>query len=158
MRYYLFTIFLFVSFLSVAQEVSFPETVTNVKTQEDAKDITQQLAAQLKGKFVFYKVKEFDNGLLRIVYTPEGMTEDEIQAQADYEDSFVADFKAVSDANGKSYRFDKAKAKYDALFPVWKQYFNPNAKPDKKTQRFTNTDKTLLFSFINLGDVWAIGR
>ncbi|PZR24101.1 MAG: hypothetical protein DI539_01420 [Flavobacterium psychrophilum] len=116
------------------------------------------MAAKLKGKFVFYKIKEFDNGLLRIVYTPEGMPEEQIKAQADYEGSFVADFKSVTSDAGKGYRFDKAKAKYDVLFPVWQQYFKTDAKPDKKTQRYTNPDKNMLFSFLNLGDVWAIGR
>lgn len=158
MKNYILIILLFLSMNSLAQEIVFPETVAAVKTQDGAKAVAEKLAAQLKGKFVFYKIKEFDNGLLRIVYTPEGMTEEVIKAQADYEDSFVADFKATTDTNGKSYRFDKAKASYDTLFPVWKQYFKADAKPDKKTQRYTNTDKALLFSFINLGDVWAIGR
>jgi len=158
MKNYLLTLFLFVSFVSVAQSVSFPETIAAVKTQDDAKAVAEKLALQLKGKFVFYKIKEFDTGLLRIVYIPEGMDEESIKAQADYEDSFVIDFKAATNTNGKSYTFTKAKARYDVLFPIWKQYFKPDAKPDKKTQRYTDTDKALLFSFINLGDVWAIGR
>jgi hypothetical protein len=86
------------------------------------------------------------------------MTEEAIRAQADYEDCFVADFKPVATAESKTYRLDKAKAKYNALFPVWQHYFKADAKPDKKTQRFTDPEKTMLFSFLNLGDVWAIGR
>lgn len=144
--------------LANAQDAAFLGSLNNVKSQDDAKAIAASLAAQLKGKYVFYKLKEFDNGLLRIVFTPEGMTEETIKAQGDYEDSFVADFKAVANADGKTYRFDKAKAKYDALFPVWQHYFKADAKPDKKTQRYTNPEKTMLFSFLNLGDVWAIGR
>lgn len=158
MKHYLLSLFLFVSFLSAAQDVSFPEVVAAVKTQDDAKAVAEKLAKTLKGKFVFYKIKEFETGLLRIVYVPEGMDEAAIQAQADYEDSFVADFKTVTNASGKGYKFDKAKARYDVLFPAWKQYFKPDAKPDKKTQRYIDKDKALIFSFINLGDVWAIGR
>jgi len=141
-----------------AQDAVFLDALGNVKSQDDAKAVAASLAAKLKGKYTFYKLKEFDNGLLRIVFVPEGMAEEAVKAQADYEDSFVTDFKTVNDANGKSYRFDKAKAKYDALFPVWQHYFKANAKPDKKTQRYTNTEKTMLFSFLNLGEVWAIGR
>jgi hypothetical protein len=141
-----------------AQDAAFLGTLGNVKSQDEAKAVAASLATKLKGSYTFYKLKEFDNGLLRIVFVPKGMTEEAIKAQADYEDSFVTDFKAVNDTNGKSYRFDKAKAKYDALFPVWQQYFKADAKPDKKTQRYTNTEKTMLFSFLNLGDVWAIGR
>lgn len=98
MKNYLLTLFLFVSFVSVAQSVSFPETIAAVKTQDEAKAVAEKLALQLKGKFVFYKIKEFDTGLLRIVYIPEGMDEESIKAQADYEDSFVIDFKAVTNA------------------------------------------------------------
>lgn len=141
-----------------AQDAVFLDALGNVKSKDDAKAVAASLAAKLKGKYTFYKLKEFDNGLLRIVFVPESMTEEAIKAQADYEDSFVIDFKTVNDANGKSYRFDKAKAKYDALFPVWQHYFKADAKPDKKTQRYTNIEKTLLFSFLNIGDVWAIGR
>lgn len=141
-----------------AQDAAFLGTLGNVKSQDDAKAVAASLAAKLKGKYIFYKLKEFDNGLLRIVFVPEGMTEEAIKAQADYEDSFVTDFKTVNDTNGKSYRFDKAKARYDALFSVWQHYFKADAKPDKKTQRYTNPEKTMLFSFLNIGDVWAIGR
>jgi hypothetical protein len=144
--------------LANAQDAAFLGSLNNVKSHDDAKAIAVLLASQLKGNYVFYKLKEFDNGLLRIVFTPEGMTEETIKAQGDYEDSFVTDFKAVANADGKSYRFDKAKAKYDALFPVWQHYFKADAKPDKKTQRYTDPEKSMLFSFLNLGDVWAIGR
>src|SRR4051812_21800333 len=95
--------------LANAQDAAFLSSLNNVKSQDDAKAIAASLAAQLKGKYVFYKLKEFDNGLLRVVFTPEGMTEEAIKAQGDYEDSFVADFKAVANAEGKTYRFDKAK-------------------------------------------------
>lgn len=149
---------MFLTGVANAQDVDFMATLGNVKSQDDAKAIATSLAAKLKGNYVFYKLKEFDNGLLRVVFVPQGMTDDAIKAQADYEDSFVTDFKSVTDASGKSYRFDKAKAKYDALFPVWQHYFKADAKPDKKTQRYTNAEKTMLFSFLNLGEVWAIGR
>ena len=155
-----FTLLLF--FLIVipakAQDTTFLNTLNAVSSQENAKALAASLATRLKGNYVFYKLKEFDNGMLRIVFTPQGMNEDAIKAQADYEDSFVADFKTVNDANGKSYRFDKAKAKYEALFPVWQYYFKADAKQDKKTQRYTNAENTMLYSFLNLGDVWAIGR
>lgn len=149
---------LLLPFLANAQDTAFLGSLNTIKSQDDAKAIAASLATQLKGKYIFYKLKEFDNGLLRIVFTPEGMTEEAIKAQGDYEDSFVADFKTAANAEGKTYRFDKAKAKYDVLFPVWQHYFKADAKPDKKTQRYTDTEKTILFSFLNLGDVWAIGR
>lgn len=141
-----------------AQDYAFMETLRDIKTPEAAKTIAETFAGKLKGKFVYYKTKEFDHGLLRIVFAPEGMTEEAIKAQSDYEDCFVMDFKVINDANGKSYNFNKGKARYDALFPVWKQLFKPDAATDKKTQRVNNPEKGLLFSFINTGDVWAIGR
>lgn len=141
-----------------AQDITFLNTLNAVKSQDDAKAVAGVMATQVKGKFVFYKLKEFDNGLLRIVFIPQGMTEEAVKAQADYEDCFVTDFKPVTDASGRSYRLDKAKAKYDALFPLWQHYFKADAKPDKKTQRYTDPDKTMLFSFLNLGEVWVIGR
>lgn len=158
MRKIVLFVFLVLSWFSYSQDVTFLEKLTAVKTQDDAKSVAGLLASQLKNEYSFYKLKEFDNGLLRIVYAPKGMTEEAIKAQADYEDCFVTDFKSVNDADGRTYRFDKAKAKYVALFPVWQYYFKSDAKPDKKTQRYTNAEKTMLFSFINIGDVWAIGR
>ncbi|MHA3787539.1 hypothetical protein ACX0HA_04950 [Flavobacterium hauense] len=158
MKTFAFLLFFIIAIPAKAQDTAFLNTLNAIPSQDSAKDVAASLASRLKGNYVFYKLKEFDNGMLRIVFTPQGMTEDAIKAQADYEDSFVTDFKTVTDANGKSYRFDKAKAKFDALFPVWQYYFKADAKPDKKTQRYTNAENTMLFSFLNLGDVWAIGR
>lgn len=141
-----------------AQDTDFLAKLNAVNSHDEAKAIAAALAAKLKGSYIFYKIKEFDNGLLRVVFVPQGMDEAAIKAQADYEDSFVTDFKAIANADGKTYRFDKAKAKYDALFPVWQHYFKADAKPDRKTQRYTDPEKTMLFSFLNLGEVWAIGR
>ena len=151
-------VFFVLSCFSYGQDTAFLEKLNNVKTQDDAKSAVGLLASHLKNEYSFYKLKEFDNGMLRIVYAPKGMAEETIRAQADYEDCFVADFKAVNGTDGRTYRFDKAKARYEALFPVWQHYFKSDAKPDKKTQRYTNPEKTMLFSFISLGDVWAIGR
>lgn len=150
--------FSLLSWLSYGQDAVFLEKLNTIKTQDDAKAVTELLVSQLKNEYFFYKLKEFDNGLLRIVYAPKGMDEAAIKAQADYEDCFVADFKSLNNSTGKTYKFDKAKARYNALFAVWKSYFKTDAQPDKKTQRYTNAEKTMLFSFINLGDVWAIGR
>jgi hypothetical protein len=158
MKNIVFLLFFLSALGANAQDIAFLQTLNAVKSQDDAKAAATAMAAQVKGKFVFYKIREFDNGLLRIVFIPQGMTEADVKAQADYEDCFVTDFKPVTDANGRTYRLDKAKAKYDALFPLWQHYFKADAKPDKKTQRYTDPDKTMLFSFLNLGEVWAIGR
>jgi len=144
--------------LANAQDYTFFEKLKTVETPEDAEVLVAKMAAQLKGKFVYYKTKQFDNGLLRIVYTPEGMAEEAVKAQADYEDCFVADFKPVPASTDKAYNFDKARAKYETLFPLWQKFFKPDATPDNKTQRFSNPEKNVLFSFINMGEVWAIGR
>ena len=158
MRNILAIVMFCVSAIAFAQDYTLFERLQTIETPDDAKVVSDKLAAQLKGKFVYYKLKEFDNGLLRIVYVPEGMTEEAIKIQADYEDCFVVDFKAIAADQDKAYRFDKAKAKYDILFPLWKQSFKPDAATDRKTQRFADAEKGYLYSFINLGDVWAIGR
>lgn len=149
---------LLITTIATAQEGDLLLNLNTGKTLEEARTVADSLAGRLNGKYVYYKHKEFDHGLLRIVYVPEGMTEDQIKAQADYEDSFVVDFKVVSEPTGKTYRFEMAKAKYDALFPVWKHWFKPDAAADKKVQRITNADKGYQYSFMNRGEVWAIGR
>jgi hypothetical protein len=152
---FIFTLF---SWLSYSQDAGFLNSLNTPLAQNDAKTVAELLVSKLKNEYSFYKLKEFDNGLLRIVYAPKGMDEAAIKAQADYEDCCVVDFKATKVGETKTYRFDKAKAKYDDLFAVWKKYFRADAQPDKKTQRYANAEKTMLFSLINLGDVWAIGR
>lgn len=149
---------LLVTITTAAQNSDFIDTLTVIKTPEEVRTVADSLAAKLNGKYVYYKQKEFDHGLLRFVYVPEGMTEDQIKAQGDYEDSFVADFKVTTEPTGKTYRFEMAKAKYDALFPVWKHWFKADAAADKKVQRITNVDKGYQYSFMNRGEVWAIGR
>ena len=144
---------------ATAQDGDFFETLTAIKTPDEARTVADNLAAKLNGNYIYYKQKEFDHGLLRFVYVPEGMTEEQIKAQGDYEDSFVADFKVINDpVAGKTYRFEMAKARYDALFPAWKHWFKTDAAADKKVQRITNADKGYQYSFMNRGEVWVIGR
>lgn len=150
-------VLLFLGTIARAQDEAFLEKFNKIRTKGEARNIADSLSAHLKGKFVFYKMKEFDNGLLRIVYTPEGMSEDDIKAQNDYDKSFVADFRSATSSE-RAYVLDMVKAKYDLLFPVWKYWFSKGAQPDKKTQRYTNAEKGYQYSFINRGDVWAIGR
>lgn len=149
---------LLIATAGTAQDGDFLDALTAIKTPEDARTVADNLAAKLNGKYIYYKQKEFDHGLLRFVYVPEGMPEDQIKAQADYEDSFVVDFKVMSEPTGKTYRFEMAKARYEALFPAWKHWFRPDAAADKKVQRITNADKGYQYSFMNRGEVWAIGR
>ena len=149
---------LLITTTATAQEGDLLLNLNTGKTLEEARTVADSLAGRLNGKYVYYKHKEFDHGLLRIVYVPEGMTEDQIKAQADYEDSFVVDFKVMSEPTGKTYRFEMAKAKYEALFPAWKHWFKADAAADKKVQRITNADKGYQYSFMNRGEVWAIGR
>ena len=140
-----------------AQDDAFLEKFRDIKTKSDARTIADSLAARLKGNFEFYKMKEFDHGVLRVVYVPEGMPEEKIKAQNDYEDSFVVDFRSVTSSE-RAYAFEMAKAKYDLLFPAWQYWFSKGAVPDKKTQRYTNAEKGYQYTLINRGDVWAIGR
>jgi hypothetical protein len=149
---------LFVAVFASAQDYAFLSTMKDLKTAGDARAVADSLALHLKGKFRWYKTKEFDQGFLRIVFVPENMTEDEIKEQSDYEGSFVADFVVVMTDGVKTYRFDKAKAKYDSVFPVWLHFFKADAKPDKKVQRLTNQEKGIVYGFSSRGDVWVISR
>ncbi|KGO91447.1 hypothetical protein [Flavobacterium subsaxonicum] len=149
---------LFFSGILIAQNVDFLASLKSLKSADEARAVADSLAMQLKGKYVHYKTKEFDHGYLRIVFTPEGMPEAEIKAQHDYDGSFVADFVVTKDANGKTYTFDKAKARYEALFPVWKHWFKPDAKPDNKTQRISNAEKGINYGFASRDGVWVISR
>ena len=151
------TALLFLATAAQAQDDSFLERFRAIRTKTDARAIADSLAAHLKGKFVYYKMKEFDHGVLRVVYVPDGMPEEKIKAQNDYENSFVVDFKSITSSD-RAYAFEMAKAKYDLLFPAWQYWFSKGAMPDKKTQRYTNADKGFQYTLINRGDVWAIGR
>lgn len=157
MKKILLAAFLLLAATGWAQDGAFLEKFRDIRTKSDARAIADSLAAHLKGSFVYYKMKEFDHGVLRVVYVPEGMPEEKIKAQNDYADSFVVDFRAVTSSE-RAYAFEMAKAKYDLLFPAWQYWFSKEAKPDKKTQRYTNAEKGLQYTLINRGDVWAIGR
>jgi len=150
-------IFLLLAAAGQAQDEAFLEKFRAIRTKTDARAIADSLAAHLKGSFVYYKMKEFDHGVLRIVYVPEGMSEEKIKAQNDYADSFVVDFRTVTSSD-RAYAFEMAKAKYDLLFPAWEYWFSKGAQPDKKTQRHANAEKGYQYTLINRGDVWAIGR
>lgn len=159
MKKYLLLITLLFSAFTYAQDYTFLAGLKNLKTAEEARTVTDSLAKHLKGTYVHYKTKEFEHGYLRIVFVPQDMTEEEIKAQRDYDGSFVADFVVTKDANGsKTYTFDKAKAKYAAVFTVWKYWFKPDAKPDNKTQRISNAEKGVIYGFAGRDGVWVISR
>jgi hypothetical protein len=159
MKRFLHIALLFCAFAAQAQDYDFLAKLPDIATPDDARIVADSLVQKLKGDFVFYKQKEFEQGFLRIVYVPVGMTEAEIKEQRDYDGSFVADFVVVKRADDtKAYTFDKAKAKYETVFPAWQAFFKPDAKPDKKSQRLVNQEKGIIYSFNNRDGVWVISR
>ena len=151
---------LFASILS-AQDYS-KITKLNSTDYETALQLANEMSANSSGKYHFYKSHEFTaEKTLRIVYAPDGVTDEELKAKKDYSNCFVVDYKVKDSGTGKSYKLLQVRGKYADIFPTWRSWFVPTADEEKtqtssSSRHLTDYNKKLEFYIEKTGNNWTL--
>lgn len=136
-------------------------------------DISLKLANDMKSMakngYHLYKYKEFEKeGFLKIVYAPEGVTDEQLELTKDFSKCLTVFFKIYFEGKNvdlekpgiKKYKFTMVQGKYLDLFPIWKMWFVPGADLEKTSAKsfneFSENDKNILFYFQKRGNEWTI--
>jgi hypothetical protein len=120
-----------------------------------------------KNSYHLYKQVEKD-GFLKIVYAPEGVTDEQLETSKDFSKCLLVVYKIYYEGKNvdlekpgiKKYKFTVAQGKYLDLFPVWKSWFVPGADLEKTAVKsfneFSELDKNIQFNFQKNGNNWTI--
>ena len=160
---------LITSAIAQAQDYSTIEKL-NATDYETAMQLANQINDNANGKYHFYKAHEFEKqNVLKIVFAPDGLTDDQIKAQGNYDNCITVQFSTFMDGKNidtqkmgvKRYKLDLVKAKYLDIFSTWKAWFNPTADQDKTTtdlasQELRDYQKKIQFYIQKNGSLWTL--
>lgn len=132
--------------------------------------IADNMKSMAKGNYHLYKYHEFEKEMvLKIVYASEGVTNEQLKQATDYNNCFVVEFKVFYEGRNldlekqgiKKYKLSKVSAKYLDIFPIWKNWFVPNAEEEKtlkdsNSQEMFDYDKNIKFYISKRDDVWTL--
>lgn len=168
------TLFLTVALLVIsfaqAQDFSFINSA-NKADETTALQIAQNIASNAKTKFRLYKAKENKSkDGFRVVYAPDGTTDEQIKEQGDYKGCLIVDFAIFYDGKSaelqtpgtKTYKLQEVTASYLDVFPSWQKYFKPDAEVTKtvtdfKSQNLRDSDKKINFRMQKVEDnIWTL--
>lgn len=168
MKKLLFTATLLIGLLASAQDYA---TIGLLKSTDfdSSLKMANDMKSMAKNGYHLYKYKEFEKeGFLKIVYAPEGVTNEQLESTKDYSKCLIVVYQiyfegANADLNKpgtKKYKFTTLQGKYLDLFPVWKSWFVPGADlektANKKYDEFSEIDKKIQFNFQKNGNDWTI--
>lgn len=132
--------------------------------------LADQMKLSAKNSYHLYKYKEFEKeGILKIVYAPEGITDEQLNISHDYSNCLVIEFKIYYEGNNESlekkgnkkYSFERLEAKYLDVFPTWQKWFKPDADAEKTLQdsnsrELRDYDKNIQFYIEKNANNWSL--
>jgi hypothetical protein len=132
--------------------------------------IANDMRAMAKNNYHLFKYKEFEHErVLKIVYAPEGTTDEQLNISMDYSNCLVVEYKIYFEGENKDlekqgikkYTFNKLQGKYLDLFPIWQNWFNPSADiektlSDSNSREFRDYEKNIQFYIQKQGNIWTL--
>jgi hypothetical protein len=148
------------------------ETIARLQSTnfDDAIKIANDINGMAKNKYHLYKYHEFENErILKFVFAPEGVTDEQLNASNDYSNCLTLQFKIRFEGENKDleivgvkkYVFDKMNGKYLDLFPVWKNWFKKesdieNTLKDIESRELIDYSKKISYYLQRNGADWIL--
>lgn len=168
MKKLLLCIALLIGLLVSAQNYTSIELLKSTDFENSLK-LANDMKSMAKINYHLYKYHEFESeGFLKIVFAPEGVTDEQLETSKDFSKCLMVFFKIYFEGKNvdlekpgiKKYKFTMVQGKYLDLFPVWKSWFVPGADLEKTSLKsfneFSENDKNILFYFQKRGNEWTI--
>lgn len=159
---------LLIAIFARAQDYATIEQLKSTDFESSLK-LANDMKSMAKINYHLYKYKEFEKeGFLKVVYAPEGVTDEQLETSKDFSKCLMVFFKIYFEGKNadlekpgiKKYKFTMAQGKYLDLFPVWQSWFVPGADLEKTSLKsfneFSENDKNILFYFQKRGNEWTI--
>lgn len=132
--------------------------------------LADNMKSMAKNNYHLFKYHEFEQEMiLKIVYAPEGITDEQLKQSTDYSNCMVVEFKVFYEGRNldldkkgiKKYKLSKVSGKYLDVFPIWKSWFVPMADEEKtltdsNSRELLDYDKNIQFYISKQGNTWTL--
>lgn len=132
--------------------------------------LADNMKSMAKNSYHLFKYHEFEQErILKIVYAPEGVTDEQLKQSKDYSNCMVIEFVVYFDGRNldldkqgeKKYKLSKVSGKYLDVFPIWKSWFVPSADVEKTltnsdSRELLDYDKNIQFYIQKQANTWTL--